>query len=351
MQTGISQVSLSVLAFCLGALLSSCRLDVARTRVGNRLKVDEYEKLRLGKATIQDGLDALGVPDRSEWQGGNDYLWWHFFDDTTISMRFQLPISFFGYRHNFLQYVADNERTNTIELVFDENGVLEHKSIKIPKGHQPSRDVGSGWRFHINPHIGYSLFVAGDADFRDYDDLFRNGYLAGVEMGVQPVPPLVLGMSGHYQRYEGKSFTASGSRFELDDLELFTLEGKVRLQVPMRILLVLHDVDEMWRILSADDPTAYDGWLLFVAAGLGATLNGNVPVTIDGARGGNFFDDSWQFATSGEAGVEYSLEHLSVRLGLGFRSVDAFDEGNSGLPDNATAFQVWSVGLAVALKF
>jgi hypothetical protein len=99
------------------------------------------------------------------------------------------------------------------------------------------------------------------------------------------------------------------------------------------------------------DPRSHDGWVLFVEGGLGLTHNEDVGVRVDGQSRGDFFDSSVQFSNSAASGIEYSAEHVSVRVFAAFRSVDGFDSGESRLPDDAGTFQTWLVGAAVALKF
>ena len=347
----LAAITAALLAPCLCVFLCGCGLDIGRTQVGKPLRVPQYDALEVGTTTLQESLDKLGAPDRLDYKSGEDYLWWHHLDETTLRFRLQLPIALFGYRHNLFQYVAGNERTNTIGLVFDERGVLERKSLYLPEEYRSAGDGKGAWRVHLSPRIEHSFLLVGDADLRDYDDLFRNGYLAGLDIGVAPLPPVTLGVGGHYQRFPGRTVTVLGSIIGLDDLEIFTLEGKLRLQVPVRILSHLDDAQEMWSILMTEEAARHEGWLLFATAGLGAALNSNLPVEVNGARSGNFFDASWGLTSSAEAGIEYSWKHLSVRLGAGYRSTDAFDEGNSGLPDDATSLETWTASLAVAAKF
>jgi hypothetical protein len=333
-------------------LLAGCSIDIGRQRSGVPLSVGGYERLRPGEARLQNALDELGAPDRVEWKSGSDYLWWHHLDNTALRVRFELPVSFFGYRHDVFQYVDTMDQANTIAMVFDENGVLTEKSLNVPDIYRFDPERRRASRIHIGPRLEHSVFIAGETDFALYRDTFRNGYLAGVEAGIQPVPPLVFRLGGSYSAYPGKELVSGSSRLNFAHLDLYSAELGLRLQMPVDVIPHLFQIQEVWRYFFEEDPERADGWLLYVEGGVGATFNSNVPVSINAIPRGNYLDSGWGFLSTGGGGVEYSWKHLSVRIGFSFRSTDGFDEGNSPVPSGgATGFNTWMGGAALSIKF
>ncbi|MBN1442267.1 MAG: hypothetical protein JXA90_06135 [Planctomycetes bacterium] len=350
---------MALAALCLQAAASGCSLDVARVRSGEPLKLDRFEELEEGKTTKIEALEKLGAPDRVSWETDQERLFWDRLDTYYASIRFQLPLSLYGYRHNLYQYFRGQDQYNTMELLFDEEGVLEQKSLRLPAAYREERPESS-WRWHIAPRFEHSFLLMGSGDFDDYRKIFRNGYAAGLDVGVQPVAPLIFSLGGAYQSYAGRPGTRSfldedenivPRRVSPDDLDLYTLEAKIRLQVPLRLFADAESFRDFWTILLDEAPETHDGWAVFVEAGVGATYNENVPVAIDGARRGNLFDSSIQLSSSGTTGIEYSARRISARLGIIFRAQDGFDEGSSPLEADAESFQSWGAFASVALKF
>jgi len=64
-----------------------------------------------------------------------------------------------------------------------------------------------------------------------------------------------------------------------------------------------------------------------------------------------FLDAGAGFSSSASAGIEYSMESVSLRVGLDFRGAAAFSPGNSGLPDEGTSFRTLLGTASVAVKF
>jgi len=336
--------------FCLLAL-SGCRLDVRRVRSGTPLKFEEFEELNVGESRRDDALEKLDAPDEVDWENDKARLTWKHLDATLLQLRLQLPLAFFGYRHTLFQYFENSDLVNEMELVFDKDGFLEQKDLRLPDAYKREPTKVGSWRLHFTPRFEHSLFLIGDADFRDYSELFENGIVAGLEVGVQPVAPVTLALGGRYQNFQGETFALNdGSLIALDDLELFTLELLLRFQLPLRVFS--EGIENLWVIMLEDDPADHDGWVFFVEGGVGVTVNENVALWDDGVLQGDFFQSGAGLSNSLATGLEYSWENVSVRAGVSARSTDAFDAGNSGFATgNADSFSalLGMVNLSVKL--
>ena len=332
--------------------LCGCALDINRERIGMPLRHESFEDLEVGASDLGDSLDALGAPQRVERENDGDetHLWWVHRDVSDINIRFQLPLSFFGYRHNLFQYFQGDDQNNTMHLVFDDAGSLLQKELFIPEEYRREIKDPAPGRVLLTPRAEYAVFLEGDADLDDYRELFGNGYLLGFQVGYQPVAPLIISLGANYQLYEGQRVRTPSTVFEFDDLELFTAEVLVRLQIPFEVFAELFNYAEVRKILLAEDPADYDGWLVYIEAGLGAAFNQDVPVYVNGARQGDFFDDDIGMTETAGLGIEYSVENVSIRLGGTYRSMDAFGDGDTGLRDDAGAFGAWLLGASVSVK-
>ena len=338
-----------LLAACL-LPLPGCRLDFTRTQRGQPLRFDDFHELQPRETRREDAVERLGAPDRVRWESGKSRLTWEHEDSTFIQLRLQVPFSIFGYRHNLFQYFEDQRNVNAMDLLFDESGLLEQKTLRLHDAYKTPHEPGS-WRLVLTPRFEHSFLLLGDADFQDYDEIFDDGFVAGFDLGIQPVPPAVVKLGGRYQIHDGRTISAGTTRVSFDDLELFTAEASVRLQLPLRILFDTEQLQNVWTLLLEDDPAVFEGWLVFLEAGLGVTFNGNVPVALDGMPGGNFFDAGPGLSSSIGVGIEYSWEGISVQAAFVYRTSDGFDEGNSPLPADADRFQSFLGMASVSLKF
>jgi len=353
--SGVALAAVALAAVALAAVavaISGCSLDVGRERFGVPLDADALTDLEVGRSDLDGALTALGAPHLIERENDarEDHLWWFHRDESDISIRFQVPLSVFGYRHNIFQFFQGDEQTNKLHLVFDDDGMLRQKDLVVPDAFAASAAERAPGRVHVAPRFEQSFFLSGSADFADYADLFDPGYVLGLDISYQPVAPLVLGIGGTYQIHEGDSLRAGGASFAFDDLEIFAAELMIRLQIPFEVFGHLSDFDAVRRILLDDNPQSADGWLAFVEGGAGVAYNEDVVVGTAGGRS-NFFDSGVGLSNSATAGLEYSWAAISVRAGVGFRTVDALDEGNSGLDDRADSLRTWMGTLSVALKF
>ena len=331
--------------------LVGCRFEIARVRRGQPIDHATFETLEPGSTSRGEALGALGAPDDVQYESGKSRLGWEYVDETFFGARTQVPLALFGYRHDLLRYFQDRDAVHRMELLFDDDGVLEQKSIRLPE-EQREDDTDHGARWHLVPRIEHSFLIVGDADVADYEDLFDHGTAVGLELGYQPVAPLTVSLGGRYQHYPGRGITgASGTRFEFDDLELFTTEGTLRVQLPLRVFASRENFSRIWDLFLGDDPATHDGWLYFIEAGLGITVNGHVPLWIDGARSGSLFSAGPVVSSVATSGIEYSARRVSVRAGLVYRSTDGFDQGDSRFDVDPGAFQTLGGFVSVGLKF
>lgn len=333
--------------------LSGCRLSIGRVRSSRPLDVDSYERFAEGVTRREEVLRSLGAPDRVRWENGQARLTWEHIDATLLQARVQLPLSFFGYRHDLFRYFHNREHANVMDLVFDEDHVLQEKSLRLPDAYRFEEPEGRKWRIHLAPRLEHSVLLIGDADFRDYADLFENGPLVGLDLGLQPVAPLTLQIGGRASQHDGKSFLSStGERISVEELDLYILEASVRLQVPLRIFASAESLQNAWTLVLRRDPAEHDGWICFIEAGLGVVYNEDVPVRVDGAPSGDLFDDGIGFTNSVAAGLEYSWSNLSLRGGVVYRRADGFDgDGGPIDSDESSAFQSLGGMVTLALKF
>ena len=329
-----------------------CALDVRRDRFSVPLERDKFEQLEVGETDLDTALETLGAPDivERENDADADHLWWLHKDAADISIRLQVPLSYFGYRHNVFQYFQGDDQTNKIHLTFDDAGQLTQKDMILAPGYESATGPEPPNRIHIAPRVEHSMFLSGSGDFADYDELFENGLLLGLDLNYQPVAPLVIGIGANYQTYEGEIIQNAGGNLRVRQSGLAHLGADDSSTDSFEVFGSLFDYAQVRRILLDEDPRSADGWIVFVEGGAGVTYNDDVLVT----RGGittNFFDEGIGFSSSASAGIEYSMEHVSFRVGLDFRNADAFDSGNSGLPDDASAFRSVLGMASLAVKF
>ncbi len=334
-------------------LMGGCALDIARERVGTPLDIEAYEELKVGESDLGVSLEKLGAPHLIERENDDSetHLWWVHRDLADINFRFQFPVSVLGYRHNVFQYFQGDEQSNTFHLVFDDAGNLLSKEVQIAEDYLELDEEGVEGRFHISPRVEYSFLLDGDADIDDYDELFHRGPYFGLDIGYQPVAPLTLGLNVGYQQYQGRHLEDAQVPTQFHDLELYSAEISVRLQVPFEVFSNIFDYQELRRVLLTEDPALYDGWLLYVEGTVGVTFNEDVPVEIQNVRTGDFIDDGLVLSNTAGVGIEYSLKHMSFRLGGTLRTLDAFESGNSPLADDLEELNIWGVSASLSLKF
>ena len=338
------------LALVLLTFATGCRLDIVRVREGNPIPQTAFDQLTTGLSTREEMLESMGAPDRLEWKNGEDHIWYDYEDEVDVGIRFRLPFSAFGYQHTFLR-VSDNSMTlNTARLVFNEDALLTEKSLRVGEAYTPESSEKSG-RVQLSSRFERSVFLRGDAGVDDYDEVFEQGFRAGVDLSYQPVPVCTFLFGGSYQEYQGETILEGGQTINFDDLNLFQVEIGVRLSVPFALLSNLGDSEEIKRILFDENIDNTRGFLFYLQGTTGGTINSNVPVRIDGVRSGNFYDNALLFSGTVGGGVEYHWLWGSLRLGASYATLDPFDKGNSPVDDDATAFQSLLVGGEFSLNF
>lgn len=335
------------------SFLTGCHIDILRSRVGNPLKQVEFAQLEPKKTTRAEAVEKLGAPEKVEWKNGKDYHWYLYKDKLDTGIRFQFPPfrSIFGYQHTFLRLNEAAEDTNAMELVYDEQGVLERKSMRLSKAYQPTPDDKATWKFHLSTHGDHSVALLGSGGVRDYDEMFSNGYRVGLGLGWQPVPVVtLLGRTG-YQEYQGKERRIGADLVSFGDLHLYGVEIGVRLAAPLNLLWSFQDFDNVKRVLFEEDLSRSTGLKIYVEGTTGVVANSNVPVKINGVRRGHFYDNYYQFSGSLEAGAEYGWSWGAVHAGVSYQTMDPFNEGNSPLDADAGSFQALFVGGGLSVKF
>jgi hypothetical protein len=332
-------------------VVAGCSLDIVRFREGRKITAEEFEKLEVDRTTREQALESLGAPDKLEWKSGDDYLWYDYADVLDVGLRFRLPFSFFGYQHTFLRLSENSEFLNSLQLVFNEDQVLKYKRLHLSRAYEPAPEEGTRWRFHVTPHVEHSVLLLGDAGVEDFNEVFENGPRAGLDLGFQPVPVFALFLSGSVHQYQGQSFRDGADKLEFEDLELYQMEIGIRLTVPLSLLPKLGDFEEVKRVLFYEDDRRLEGFRLYLLGSTGGAINGNVPVKVNGARAGNFYDSGFLFSGTLGGGIEYAWRWGAAFLGASYVTVDPFDEGNSPVKDDASSFQSLLVGGGVDIKF
>lgn len=337
----------------LASAASGCHIDIVRVRAGRPLPLQVYEDLAVQKTTRGEVLEKLGAPEKAEWKS-KDYFYYLYRDSTLAGVRFQFPPfrSAFGYQHTFLTLQEGGEDLNAIQLVFDEAGVLEEKSLRLSSQQEEVAKTKPNTisAFHLTPHFEHSVLLLGDGGFRDYDRLFENGFRAGLAFDYQPYPIVALFLDTAYQEHQGSNLSARGMRFGVDDLELFTANVGVRLEAPISLLWNLSDVETVQRLFVDDNVQATQGLRFFLSGSTGIVVNGNVPLKVDGVRSGNLYDNGLGFAGEAGAGLLYAWPWGQVYVNAIYQILDPFDRGNSPVDDKGSAFQTVLVGGGVAIK-
>lgn len=332
---------------------AGCALDIGRDRVGVPLDLEAAEELEPGRSDLGESLEKLGAPHRIERENEADrtHLWWVHRDAADVNLRFQLPVTLLGYRHNVFQYFQGEGQDNTIHLVFDDDGQLLDREIHVAPEYRESDATDFPGRLHLAVRGEHTLALQGDAGIDDHDELFHRGHLAGIDVGWQPVAPLVFGLGLSAQDFSGKSVETGPVPLEVHDLRLYAAHLQVRVQVPLEALSQITDMRVMREVLLEEDPRAFHGWLLYVEGGVGLVYNEDVPVDGPGGRIGDLFDDGIGQTGLAGAGIEFSAGGLSLRLGGTYRTLDELSGGNTALDDDATGLDLWSVSVGLGLNF
>ncbi|MEM7235769.1 MAG: hypothetical protein AAF517_26605, partial [Planctomycetota bacterium] len=155
------------IVLALASSVVGCRFSIARVRKGQPIKHEKFDDLKLGETKRTEVLDEMGAPDIVRWENGKSRLTWQYIDTTVFETRAQVPIALFGYRHNLFRYFQNRDNANTLDLVFDDEGTLSTKSLRLPKSYrEEEEDDGSRWQ--LTPRFEHSFFLGGDAGAADY---------------------------------------------------------------------------------------------------------------------------------------------------------------------------------------
>lgn len=337
----------------LAVAAQGCNIDIIRSRAGNPLRRQQYERLEPQKSTRGEALDILGAPEKLEWKNGKDYFWYLYKDELDSGVRFQFPPfrTAFGYQHTLLRLNEAAEDTNAIELVFNEEGILERKSIRLPDTYDTNVLEGGGWKLHAAAHLDYSAVLFGDGGVASYSKLFEPGFRTGLSCGWQPVPVLTLLGRGSYQNHAGGSFRKGGRDIDIGDLHLYGAEVGVRLGAPIELLWSFTNYDKVRRMMIESDMNQASGIRIYLEGMTGIMLNSNVTAKVDGVRAGKLYDNDYQFSGTIEAGLEYGWSWGTAHIGASYQSIDGFNEGNTNLDDSAGTFQAILVGGGLSFRF
>lgn len=310
------------------------------------LDIEGYESLEEGKTTLADTLDELGAPEKLEWKNGKDYIWYLHKDFTRLGVRFQAPISVFGYRHTFAELEGNSDETNSMALVFDEDGVLRQKSLRLSNTYlaleektkvQDSRKLDFRWPIYLIPTYGYSPLFAGDGGEEDYRDLFKDGHLMGMHVGILPTPFFMILVGGNYQTYNGDRFNNNGQKVSLDELELYQFEVGGRLQFPPEFFVKFWDFEEVKALLHTSDFQQHQGPFFYIKWTLGGTYNDSIKIKIDNAPAGTYFHHSLRLSSTIGGGIEYIRGPFGVHVEVSYQTIGAFKKGSNRSLDSDDA--------------
>jgi hypothetical protein len=340
------------LSLAIVGLTSGCRFSLGRVRDGRPLDTKTYADLEPGTSRLDEAVERLGAPDRVSPESGRSRLSWEYVDTTLFETRIQSPISLFGYRHTFLDYFQNRDAAHRMDLVFDEDGLLAEKSLRIPDAYKDGASDRGSERYSIGAELEHSFLLLGDAGIADYDDFFEPGPAAAIAFGIQPVAPVLLSLAGRATELQGRDFApSSGARIRVDDLEMYSAEIRLRIQIPLRIFASIESLRNLWRLFLEADPSAQSGWLLFTEGSIGVAWNDHVPVARGGSSQGTVFDAGIGMTNSGVFGVEYAGQHFFSRLGLVYRTTDGFDRGSASFAREGGGFQSLGALISVAFAF
>ncbi|HLU46498.1 MAG TPA: hypothetical protein VK116_00390, partial [Planctomycetota bacterium] len=345
-------ITVVVLLLVAAVVVPGCRFTVGRTRSGSPLRQQEFEKLEPGTTTLQSAMDALGAPDRVKWETDQSRLTWLYLDVTHFQTRLQVPISVFGYRHNLYNYFEDHDLVHAMDLVFDEQGVLEEKSLRVPAAYRREEQERSGMRVQIAPRYEHMFLLVGDGGIVDYEDIFEPDFGVGLDLAIQPVAPVTFSLGGRYHELRGDDHVlGNGDLLQVDDMDLYTLEAALRLQIPLRIFAGAESFSRVWELFLDDDPATHDGWIYFIEGTVGFTVNEDVRVARARRFAGTIYDRGIDLSNAAMTGFEYSARHVSVRAGLVYRAWGGFDRGSAAFARDGESLQALGVFGSIAIKF
>lgn len=343
------------LAGWVGLLLLSagCHVDVVRYRLDEPVSREAYEKLEVGSTSLCEAVSELGAPQKVEWKNGDDYLWYLYGDRLSVGLRFRFPPfrSIAGYQHTFLRLSQATEDLDAIQLVFDEEGILRQKSIRLSAWSEQPEYPGRRWRLVVSASAERSALLFGDGGFADYDDIFEPGWCAQGELGYRPVPIVAIVVSGTYRRHGGESLREGADVVKVEDLELYGLEAGFRFALPLRIFLELGDFRRLQRTLLETDPERFGSLRLYLRTTTGATLSDDLPVSVNGAAAGRWYRRSFVLSSSAGAGIEYGWSWGAAFAGVTYRRTGAFRGGDSPLKDDGEAFEALLFGGGLSIAF
>lgn len=337
----------------LAIVFVGCRLDIVRVRDGNPIDEVTYEGLKVEQTTLDESLEKLGAPVRVAHKAGSeeDYLWYEYLDEIDVGLRFRLPIPIGFYQHNVLTVQEFSDQRNKLQLVFDDEGVLQSKSIFVSEAYQEFDENTAPWKLHLMPRFAHSFYLVGDGGLSNYEDMFDNGYRAGMDLGFQPVPVFMLLLGGSFSQYQGRNERIDTSIVAYDDLEMFDIHIGVRMSAPLEIFAHFDDYEYLKKILFDENLERARGFQVYLQGTTGATFSNNVTVAVNGQRRGNFYDSALLSSSTVDMGFEYAWEWGMAYAGLTYHTIDAFDEGSSGLNDSADSFQSLMVTGGVTIRF
>ncbi len=333
------------------AFIAGCRIDVLRVRTGTPIAQKEFDELKTGETTLEESLEKLGAPDRVDIEPGDDFLWYEYGDRLDVGIRFRLPTPIPFYQHNFVRLNEISQDLNAIQLIFDDDGVLKEKSVRVSPAYSDGASTGRGWKLHVIPRFSHSVLTLGDAGVDDYDELFDDGFRAGLDLGFQPVPVLKLLVGGSFQEHQGRTRILGGNRVAFDDLQMVDVHAGVRMAAPVQVFTAFTDFDYVKRLLFDEKLNQPQGFRIYLEGTTGATFSFNTPVAINGVRAGNFYDNSVQTSSTVGLGFEYGWNWGLVYLGGSYQTIDAFDEGSSPIDDDAGGWQAIFVTGGLDLRF
>ncbi|MGQ9590835.1 MAG: hypothetical protein ACUVYA_11130 [Planctomycetota bacterium] len=337
----------------LAALLAGCHLDVVRYRLGAPIDREAYERLEVGRTTRAEAVSALGAPDKLEWKSGDDYLSYLYGDRLALSLRFQFPPfrSVFGYQHTFLRLSEASDDLDAAELVFDEDGVLRQKSLRVSGASESPAAAPRNWRLVAAAAAERSAILLGDGGFADYGDLFRPGWWTGAEIGYRPVPVAAFLVSGAYRRHDGDSVREGPDLVRAGALELYEVEVGFRFSIPVAVFLELGDFDQVKRTLFETDPRRFAPLRLAIRTATGAAFSSDVPVSVNGLPAGDLYERAVVFSSSAGAGLEYGWPWGAVFAGVTYRRTGGLRGGDSALGENGDPFEAILFGGGLSIAF
>ncbi len=349
---------LSVLALTgLFPFASGCSFDISRERTNAPLNQRAYRRLEVDKTTLGEALDALGAPHKLEYKAGReeDYLWYLHRDSSRFGVRIESPVAFFGYRHTFVEVDVDAEDTSSMGLVFDREGILRLKNLRLAPAYAGSDDgqeqSPQPWAIYLLPRYGWSPLSYGDAGEKNFRDLYDQGQLVGGDIGIMPAPYFMLLAGGNFQRYDGDSFRSGGRTISVEDLRLYQAEIGGRFQVPPRFFARLGDANKLKELFYSEDTRLHQGVFITFQWTFGVTFNEDVGADIDGVPSGTYFDKSIGLSSTIGIGGEYRWQRLGVHAGLEYQIIDGFKGGNAPIDTGAGDFHSVLITAGMSLTF